>query len=578
VTPLEFLTQLWQYKPEEQFVLIWTTPGKRSRWFTDIPSAADYVTSINGDRDVYVGVGLSKADYGPARRCKSDEISGLCGIGVDLDVKSEAHGNKPLPPAIDDALSILPPTLPPSILVGTGNGVHAWWLFKEPLLFDTDEDRKRATSVLARWHTMLRLRAAIHGWAYDRLSDLARILRIPGTLNHKDPNNRKKVAVLSATDHRYNVSDFEELLDDSGIPDPEAEEKTRREWAERFADRPLVIDLSARIAQQLLDEWISQDPRFRNTWERRRHDLKDQSDSGYDMALACFGMDAGLSEQRIVDLIVHHRALHGRKQRTRVDYFQRTIAKAGEKADGASPITIDAKAQEQGGTGDSRESEPQPADPAIAKAHLCETVSAALSTPKFRVQIIRMVKFQGKEPTYHMELIQGKIEFPSFAKFIDYSNVRNAIGGLTNGLIRKIKPKEWEPIAQMMLDACFIEECTEEEEFEGGARAILLDYLQETDFIPSIEGQRVQDQRRPMIADGRILVSSSDFKDYLNRTKNLGLSVKATASMLGAVGAKKTDRIRSNKFKSQSRWALPPADFNPAEIKPSAVAGVPQDE
>jgi hypothetical protein len=574
VTPLDFLTQLWQYKPEEQYVLIWTTPDKRSRWFTDIPAAAEYVAGVNGDRDVYVGVGLSKADYGPARRCKSDEISGLCGIGVDLDVKSEAHGNKPLPPTIDDALSILPPTLPPSILVSTGNGLHVWWLFKEPFAFDTDEDRKRATSMFTRWHTMLRLRAATHGWAYDRLSDLARILRIPGTLNHKDPNNRKKVTVLSATDCRYNMSDFEELLDDTGIPDPEAEERARREWAERFADKPLVINLSVRIPQQLLDEWMSQDPRFRNTWERRRHDLKDQSDSGYDMALACFGVDAGLSEQRMVDLIVHHRALHGRKQRTRVDYFQRTIAKAMEKADRASTVNVDASvpgAQDQRGAGDGGEGEQAPSDPAIAKAHLCETISAALSTPKFRVQIIQMVKFQGKEPTYHMELIQGKIEFPSFAKFTDYASIRNAIGGLTNGLIRKIKPKEWEPIAQMMLDACFIEECTEEEEFEGGARANLLDYLQETDFIPSIEGQRVQDQRRPMIADGRILVSSSDFKDYLNRTKNLGLSVKAAASMLGAVGAKKTDRIRSNKFKSQSRWALPPGDFNPAEIKPSAV-------
>ncbi|MCC6366885.1 MAG: hypothetical protein IT165_25465 [Bryobacterales bacterium] len=575
MTPLEFLTQLWQHKPEEHFVLIWTTPEKRSRWFTDISAAADYVTSINGDRDVYVGVGLSKADYGPTRRCKSDEISGLCGIGVDLDVKSEAHGNKPLPPSIDDALSLLPPTLSPSILVSTGNGVHAWWLLKEPFVLDTEDDRKLAVSVLARWHTMLRLRAATRGWAYDRLSDLARILRVPGTLNHKDPNNRKKVAVLSATDLRYNMSDFEELLDDTGIPDPEAEEKARREWAERFADKPLVINVSARIQQQLLDEWINQDPRFRNTWERRRHDLKDQSDSGYDMALACFGVDAGLSEQRIVDLVVHHRALHGRKQRTRVDYFQRTIAKAMEKAGGAPAVTVGAPASgahDPRSTDGNDEDEQQPADPAIAKAYLCETVSAALSTSKFRVQIIRMVKFQGKEPTYHMELIQGKIEFPSFAKFTDYASVRNAIGGLTNGLIRKIKTKEWEPVAQMMLDACFIEECTEEEEFEGGARANVLDYLQETDFIPSIEGQRVQDQRRPMIADGRILVSSSDFKDYLNRTKNLGISGKAAASMLGAIGAKKSPRLRSNKYRSQSRWALPPADFNPAEIKPSAVA------
>jgi hypothetical protein len=33
MTPLEFLNQLWQYKPENQYILIWTLPDKRSRWF-----------------------------------------------------------------------------------------------------------------------------------------------------------------------------------------------------------------------------------------------------------------------------------------------------------------------------------------------------------------------------------------------------------------------------------------------------------------------------------------------------------------------------------------------------------------
>ena len=45
-----------------------------------------------------------------------------------------------------------------------------------------------------------------------------------------------------------------------------------------------------------------------NTWLRQRHDLKDQSQSGYDMALAVFGAQSGLTEQQIVDLIVHHRS------------------------------------------------------------------------------------------------------------------------------------------------------------------------------------------------------------------------------------------------------------------------------
>ncbi len=574
MNPLEFLTQLWQFKPEEHYVLIWTHPDKRSRWFTDVPAAAEYVATVNGGRDVYVGVGLSKSDYGPARRCKSEEVSGVCGIATDLDLKSDAHGNKPLPATIEDALSILPPSMLPSLLISTGNGVHAWWLLKEPCVFDSEDDRNRAASVFTRWHTMIRLRAAARGWSYDRLSDLARVLRIPGTVNRKDPKAPKNVVLLSETGHRYNMSDFEEILDDAGIPDAEAEEKARRQWAERFDDKSLAINVDARLSQEMLDEWMRQDPRFRNTWERRRHDLKDPSNSGYDMALADFGVDAGLPEQRIVDLIVHHRALHGRSQRTRLDYFRRTIAKAMEKADRGEPMNVPSSvplSNAQSDTGDRNGSSAatsgpeRSADPEMAKGLLCKRISEQLG-----VDIVRLVKFEGKEPTYHVQLEQGKIEFPSVDKLINYGPVRSAIAAKVGRIIRKIKPKEWELIAQMMLDACFVEECTEEEDFEGAARAHVLDYLQETDFIPSIEGQRVQEQRRPMVADGSILVCSSDFQGYLNKTKGLNLSVKAAASMLGAVGAKKTDRLRSTKYKSQTRWALPAADFNPAEIRPLA--------
>ena len=51
-----------------------------------------------------------------------------------------------------------------------------------------------------------------------------------------------------------------------------------REWAERFADKPLVIDIAARIPQEMLDGWMAADMRFavqrtthvRNRWLARR--------------------------------------------------------------------------------------------------------------------------------------------------------------------------------------------------------------------------------------------------------------------------------------------------------------------
>jgi len=558
MTPLEFLNQLWQYKPEDQYILIWTLPDKRSRWFINISDAAEYVASVSGAKDVYVGLGLAGKDYGPMRRCVSGEVTGIAGIGSDFDLLSEAHGKKALPRTVQEALSILPPGMEPSFVVLTGNGLHCWWLLKEPYMFDTDADRSSAARLVTRWHTLLRLRAAAKGWAYDRLSDLARVLRIPGTVNHKDPEHPKKVTLLSASDRRYNLSDFEEYLDEAGIPDPDEHSRNVREWAKRFEGGPLTINLNARIPQELLDGWMAHDIRFRNTWFRQRHDLKDQSQSGYDMALADFGVDAGLTPQQIIDLIVHHRAIHNQKQRTRIDYFERTIARAAERSEFtlpapppvADPPPSDGAPRTTGAV----------TDPLAAKAALCEYISNVLG-----VRILRIVKVTGKEPTYQIELDNGRIEFTNVAKLIDQRAFRIAIAGSANRIIPKIKPKVWERLAQVMLDALIETEGGVETEFEGSMRVYLGHYLAETAFIPSIEGQPSHAIRRPMLIDGHIAVNSLDLQLYINKTFGQNLSVKAVASMLSAIGARSM-RVRGPKIREQGRWLLPLDEFDPADF------------
>jgi hypothetical protein len=570
MTPLNFLDLLWQFKPEELYVLIWTLQDKCSYWYRDVAAAAEFVLKAR-NLDVYVGVGLSRADRGPTHRCVSDDVAGLSGFWADLDLKSEAH-TKALPATIADALSIIPECMPPTMVIATGNGAHAWWLFKEPYVFDDAEDRMDTAMLVSRWHTLLRLRASQQGWAFDRLSDLARVLRIPGTLNLKDPSNPKEVTLHTATDRRYNLSDFEEYLDAAAIPDPEAEEKAAREWAEHFADKPLVINIDARIPQELLDGWMAADMRFKNTWLRQRHDMTDQSQSGYDMALAAFGAQAGLTEQQIVDLIVHHRGLYARSQRTRVDYFQRTIAKAfrpslGMHAPivllGAPPFpTTTGPAAPQGapgalGAGGSTDNAAR--DPVAARALQCERISAVLG-----VRICRLVKFAGKEPTYHMELEAGKIEFLSVRKLMSQCAVREEIAASMGKIIRKFKGKDWDQLAQTMLDACVIEQGGEENEWEGAASMYVAHYLSETGFIDTLEGQQVQNQRKPIVLDGKVAICASDLQMYVNKTMLQILSVKAVASMLGALGGKSI-RIRGQKFKEQGRWVLPLDQFDPTE-------------
>jgi hypothetical protein len=198
-------------------------------------------------------------------------------------------------------------------------------------------------------------------------------------------------------------------------------------------------------------------------------------------------------------------------------------------------------------------------DPAAAKALLCERISAVLG-----VRICRLVKFAGKKPTFRMELEEGKIEFTSVRRLMSQSAVREEIAASTGQIIRKFKVKDWDQLVQAMLDACVIEQGVEENEREGAARMYVTHYLAETGFIDTLEGQQVQNLRRPIVLGGKVAICASDLQMYVNKTMLQILSVKAVASMLGALGGKSI-RVRGQKFKEQSRWVLPLDQFDPAE-------------
>jgi hypothetical protein len=197
-------------------------------------------------------------------------------------------------------------------------------------------------------------------------------------------------------------------------------------------------------------------------------------------------------------------------------------------------------------------------DPAVAKKLLCERISAVLG-----VRICRLVKFAGKESTYQMELEDTKVEFLSVRKLMSQSAVREEIAAATGKIIRKFKGKDWDQLAQAMLDACVIEQGGENGR-EGAARMYVAHYLAETGFLDTLEEQQVQNLRKPIVLDGKVAICASDLQVYVNKTMRQMFSVKAVASMLGALGGKRI-RVRGQKFKEQGRWVLPLDQFDPAE-------------
>jgi len=104
-------------------------------------------------------------------RALADEIGALNCLYAEYDAK-DFGGSKD---AVLDHIDTLAPM--PSVIIDSGNGYHCYWLLSEPFILDTPEKRSHAKDVQARWVALVR--------GDDASKDLARVLRIPGTLNYK---------------------------------------------------------------------------------------------------------------------------------------------------------------------------------------------------------------------------------------------------------------------------------------------------------------------------------------------------------------------------------------------------------
>lgn len=93
---------------------------------------------------------------------------------------------------------------PPSILVGSGNGVHVYWPLDEAIPVDRWLGLANAAKEAAK---ALGLKADLACTA-----DACRVLRPPFTFNYKDPTNPKPVGVLYSSGKSYPVSVIEAAL------------------------------------------------------------------------------------------------------------------------------------------------------------------------------------------------------------------------------------------------------------------------------------------------------------------------------------------------------------------------------
>jgi hypothetical protein len=202
-----FLTALWP-SPVSGELALWRLPDRRTLgWYGTTPSELD---RLAGDVERYVPTGnlyvtcCTHSLAGRGDRGRNVSACAVPGAWADLDYSSEAHPDASPREAVEAALAALP--LRPSIVVDTGNGIQPWWLLRDPLELDGPQARERARDLLAGWLAVVREQ----GIVVDPVGELARVLRVPGTMNLKDPDHTKPVRLREVhPGRRYTVADFE---------------------------------------------------------------------------------------------------------------------------------------------------------------------------------------------------------------------------------------------------------------------------------------------------------------------------------------------------------------------------------
>ena len=196
------------------YITITTLPDRKTRWFKciEIEKIAKVAENLGKKTNTFFGVGLRKNILKNGFRGSERDILCITTLYADIDVKSEAHAQISLPSSVDEAINFLHSLkVKPSIIVNSGNGIHGYWLLDKPFIIETEEDRKHMSSIFKGFGKYVNSEAKKYGWKIDSVYDLARILRAPGTINHK-LGTGAKCEVIESDGKRHDIIDFMQFI------------------------------------------------------------------------------------------------------------------------------------------------------------------------------------------------------------------------------------------------------------------------------------------------------------------------------------------------------------------------------
>lgn len=546
---LSFLEALWI---DGCYHHLWTLADKRTHWAETPAQAAELAMRHATASDVYFGPGATVETLGAAHRPRAEQIEAIPAIWVDVDVLGEGHAEKAYPPTFEEALKLFADP-EPSIIVHSGGGWQAYWLFREPWFFDNEADRKRAGEMLERFQKMIRFRAQDKGWTIDATHDLPRILRVPGTWNRKLAAPRE-VTVRRESAARYNPSDIDEILDLYKIPF--AIPKGTLETAGEF-----VINTEARVCEAKFAALAELIPEFLAAWEHRKQ-ISDPSPSGWDMSLASYAAQAGWSDQEIVDLLIAHRRKHGEKLKMHRKYYETTVGKARKAADPTGQSLVVTSSPKQApppprNDNPAADPQPEPPHPEERQGNL-EKLSEMLGA-----RIFKIVRTAGESTHYLFRTEKGDMLLKDIDDLLSVQRFRRRAANDIQLLVSsKVKQSQWDTVVAMVMETAVDD--VEGESAQDRIKRYLTHYLATVTLFSSWDEACEHAQAAAPHAEGdRVWISAPGLAHWVSAHLGDKTTINELFTLLHAIGCTQDKRTPPGKRATTVRlWGLP-ADLFP---------------
>lgn len=214
------------------------------------------------DADVWFSV---NPVTGPARtgaRGGADTITRLNALYADIDIKPGGCADLDQAHQLVDDISVAIGTRP-TVVIHSGHGLQPLWPIddEDNATLDSPEQTAMAAAVLKRWGRLVATIAATRDISVDSVFDLPRILRVPGTTNHKgDPVPATAVADTGAP---LSIGEICDRLDEYGVAEmatdvllDEPVDTSTWQWADRTCG----------YVTTMVDGWKSATPDARHPW------------------------------------------------------------------------------------------------------------------------------------------------------------------------------------------------------------------------------------------------------------------------------------------------------------------------